>query len=402
MVIFSFIMNIDFNLNRKGIKMKHGIKKYLSCIILIVICLACAVVFFVQASDIWGSSSPDEGSTDTPVIDTNVSSDEISEAKINDSGTILSESLCDTTLRCEWATLKNDGDDTLYLSVELYLDTKDTITTSKRGHLTVNDVKKEFSTETLIGESNLIATQTQAIEATGDVNITISAELEIDIKEENGLSLSKIELYGTVNASEKYNEMEKKHLIELLNISQFPELPSGDEITSLAMVLAHLGYKVDKCDLCDLYLLKGPVGYTDFNEANVGNPKDAYNSYGCLPPVIINSASKFISVNGGSHTVFNYSGKSLNELYYEVSQGNPVIVWTCEDFDITPSVSRIWIVDGHELYLKSNMATVVLIGYDFENRTVTLSSPIIGEFEIDMDLFELRYLQIGAYSVVIK
>ena len=45
---------------------------------------------------------------------------------------------------------------------------------------------------------------------------------------------------------------------------------------------------------------------------------------------------------------------------------------------------------------------MVLCGYDFENNTVTLSSPAGGEFQIAMDLFEHRYLEMGAYSVVIK
>jgi hypothetical protein len=48
------------------------------------------------------------------------------------------------------------------------------------------------------------------------------------------------------------------------------------------------------------------------------------------------------------------------------------------------------------------MACMVLIGYDYENKTVTLANPAGNVFEIDMELFEYRYLQMGAYSVVIK
>ncbi len=383
--------------------MKKGFKSYLSCIILIVVCLACATVFYVHASDIW--SKDNDKNTDTGsdvIVNTSTSGDENSSAVITRSGTILSEYLSSSSLRCEWTTYKKDGEDAIYLSTELYLDTKDTVTTAKKGYLIVNGQKTEFEVGTVVGVSNLICNTAQKIISDGEADITIEAGLEIDINEDSGVSLSSLSLLGNVVSSEKYNDMEKSHLIELEHISQYPELPSGDEITSLAMVLRYLGYTVDKGELCDLYLEKGPVGYTDFNKANVGNPKDAYNSYGCLPPVIINSATKFISANGGNLKAYNYSQKSIDELYYEVSQDNPVIVWACDDFDITPSISRIWIVDGETLYLKSNMACMVLVGYDFENKTVTLSNPSGNVFEIDMDLFEHRYLQMGAYSVVIK
>lgn len=378
--------------------MKKKITKYLSCIILIVACVACATIFYVRASDVFSKDSGEtKNETDSP--------NEPSEAPkpvISCGGTILSEYLYDSSLRCEWAALKNEGSDILYLACELYLDTPNTITNARNGTLTVNGEKTEFFVGTVIGSSNLVATYTNAYEVENDFTIDFYAELDTDIKQGEITAPKTITLTGSALASEAYGKMEAVKENELEFISQFPELPSGDEITALAMVLKNLGYKVDKCELCDLYLDKGPVGYTDFNIANVGNPRDAYNSYGCLPPVIINAATKFIGANGGSFSAYDYSKKSTNDLYYEVSQGNFPIVWVCENFDITPSISRIWIVDGKELYLKSNMACMVLCGYDLENKTVTLSSPAGGTFKIDMDLFEYRYQEMGAYAVIIK
>ena len=397
-------MNIDLMLKKEEKKMKRSIKSYLSCIIIVVICIACATVFYVHASDVFDK---DEGKKDTDtgtdlVIDTSVSSDEISSAVTEKSGCILSEYTSAYSLRCEWASYKKENEDKTYLSCELYLDSPDTVTKAGAGSLIVNGQKIEFEPRTLVGKTNLLCSTAQAITGDSEINITIEATLSLDINEESGVSLTELTLFGDVISGEKYTNMEKSHLIELEHISQFPDLPSGDEITSLCMVLKYLGYNADKCELSDLYLDKGPVGYTDFNVANVGNPKDAYNSYGCLPPVIVNSATKFISTNGGNFKAYDYSKKNLDELYYEVSQDKPVIVWACEDFDITPSISRIWIVDGKTLYLKSNMACMVLIGYDYENKTVTLANPAGNIFEIDMELFEYRYLQMGAYSVVIK
>ena len=412
--------------------MKSGFKKYLSCIVLILLCLVCAMVFYVSATELWGDSdsdtdtsedsgtetdTSDDSSTDTDEESDTETEDESSGdtesdtesdselpkvASIDSQGTILSEYLCNTNLRCEWVVLKNEGEDIIYLSIELYLDTKDTTTTSQGGTLVVNDVETEFPSTTAVGTSTLLTTYTTTIEAEEKATIEIEATLDININEESGVLLSELTLAGEVIASEEYMKMDNSHLLDVKHISQYPELPSGDEITSLAMVLAYLNYDVDKCDLCDLYLKKGPVGYTDFNEANVGNPRNAYNSYGCLPPVIIDSATKFISVNGGSHKAYDYSGKNTESLYYEVNQNNAVIVWACENFDITPSISRIWVVDGKNLYLKSNMACMVLVGYDYDNNTVTLANPAGNIFEIDMDLFEQRYQEMGSYSIVVK
>ena len=152
----------------------------------------------------------------------------------------------------------------------------------------------------------------------------------------------------------------------------------------------------------DLYLDKGPAYYTDVFEANAGNPKDTYNSYGCMPPVIVNAANKFISVNGGKYYARDISGVSAGELYYEVAQGNPVIVWVCEDFELTPSIFRTLIIDGKTVYLKSNVNTAVLIGYDYTAKTVTLADPSGVIYSVDMALFEARFSQVGSFAAIIK
>ena len=46
-------------------------------------------------------------------------------------------------------------------------------------------------------------------------------------------------------------------------ICQYPELPTGCEVTALAMVLGFYGQDVDKCELSDKYLDKGKIGETE-------------------------------------------------------------------------------------------------------------------------------------------
>lgn len=66
-------------------------------------------------------------------------------------------------------------------------------------------------------------------------------------------------------------------------LNQNPELPTGCEVTSLTMVLNHLGLDISKTDMCD-YLDKGAVGHTDPKEKFVGDPTNS-SSYGCYSPV---------------------------------------------------------------------------------------------------------------------
>ena len=49
-------------------------------------------------------------------------------------------------------------------------------------------------------------------------------------------------------------DLPSSHQIDVTAINQKPELPTGDEITSLAMVLQHLGYDVNKEILARDYL----------------------------------------------------------------------------------------------------------------------------------------------------
>ena len=371
-------------------------KKYLSCIILIILCITCATIFYVNANVLEeepskeADKSPDKTDKESPA-----------EISINKTGTVTSEHLTDCNLRIEWAIYKEKGEDKLYVSAQLFLDTPEQITKAGGGYLSINGKKQEFETTTMVGKENLLSAVSCAIDFSDYGEIVLEGYLDICSYTSCKDELTELRVNGTVKAQEN-EEIPKSYLIELKHISKFPELPSGDEVTSLCMVLNHLGYNVDKRELSDLYLMKGPAHHTNIFEANAGNPEDAYNSYGCMPPVIVNAANKYIGINGGKYYARDISRENIDALYCEVSKGNPIIVWACEEFDTTPSVFRTLIIDGKTVYLKSNVNTLVLIGYDYEKSTVTLANPSGTVFEMDMSLFELRFNQVGSYAVLIK
>ena len=384
-------------------------KKYLSCVILILLCLVCAMVFYANASSMHPSDSDStttQGGNSTDIPNGNGGNNTVIQPTkipvIEKSGTVTGEYFTETNIRVEWSVYKYLNESVLYFSAEMYVDSSVGMNTVNRGYLEINGEKTEFETELFSSGTYLAATCTKTIKCDKDALITVNAHLDVSVNDSNGVSLNGLDARGYINATEEYSKMEKSHLLTVTHISQYPSLPSGDEITSLGIVLKYLKYDVDINDLCDLYLSKGPVGFTSFYEANVGNPRSQYNSYGCYAPVIIDAANRFIQANGGNSLVTDMTGYNTDELYRQVSKGNPVIVWVCEDFEITPSISRIWVVNGKTLYLKSNMACMVLIGYDYTRNTVTLSDPAGGVFSVSMDLFELRFSQMGSQAIVIR
>ena len=77
------------------------------------------------------------------------------------------------------------------------------------------------------------------------------------------------------SGSDNDNNIIQSNLKNTLNpICQYPELPTGCEVTALATVLQYYGFNADKCDLADNYLDKGPVGTVDFHTAFPGDPRN--------------------------------------------------------------------------------------------------------------------------------
>lgn len=190
------------------------------------------------------------------------------------------------------------------------------------------------------------------------------------------------------------------HSFHIEPILQLPELPSGCEITSLAMVLNHLGLEVDKCVLSDSYLPKGKPGEVKMDEYFVGNPKEASASYGCFAPVIAGSASAYITEHKAPLSVYNLTGSDFDSLLILTADDKPVIVWATINMAVaTPSVT--WDINGEEVVWYANEHCLVLIGYDYDKQTVTVADPLVGIVEYDMTTFIDRYNSMGMQAIAI-
>lgn len=186
--------------------------------------------------------------------------------------------------------------------------------------------------------------------------------------------------------------------IALEPICQYPELPTGCEVTSLAMVLNFYRVGCDKCDIADNYLTKGEVGTVDFHYAFEGDPRDE-SSFGCYANVIVETARRVITAHGAALTVSDLTGTPLDGLRSYLDRGIPLIVWGTQDCR-EGHYSVTWNVDGKDLTWFTPEHCMVLVGMD--DSAVRVADPIYGNIiSYERSVFESCYDSLFQQAVAI-
>lgn len=203
-------------------------------------------------------------------------------------------------------------------------------------------------------------------------------------------------LEHTTRAAENY-EYPNSFSLDIPFVNQYPELPTGCEITALTTVLNYLGYNVDKLTMADYYLDKGEMGEVSPYKAFVGNPRDE-DSCGAFAPVLVNSATKYLKSQRSYMNVYNITGAEYNELLDYVDDGHPVLVWETM-YMKEPYESCTWNIDGENIMWLSREHAMVLIGYT--QSTYIMADPLRGICEYDKELVETRYKSMGKQAIVI-
>lgn len=182
-------------------------------------------------------------------------------------------------------------------------------------------------------------------------------------------------------------------------LSQYPELPTGCEMTSLTMVLNYYGISADKCDISDNFLLKGDVGTVDFKVAFVGDPRDS-SSYGCYSPVVVNAANSYLAYKNSELLAIDISGKELENLFSYIDNNTPVIVWGTQDCK-EGHYSVTWNVNGQDLTWFTPEHCMVLVGYD--DNSVWVADPIYGELRsYDIYTFKNAYNSLNKQAIILR
>lgn len=185
-------------------------------------------------------------------------------------------------------------------------------------------------------------------------------------------------------------------------IKQLPELPTGCEVTSLAMAINHYGIRISKTVLADVFLEKGEYRAADYRKVFVGDPREV-NAYGCYADVIVKCAEKFFdTVSARSFDVINVTGCTPQALYAYTDMGYPVIVWASNK--MAPTFEGPSWTDsdtGKTITWTGNEHCVLLTGYDMKKKYVYLNDPLYGIVSFKMEDFETRFYELEQQAIVI-
>lgn len=223
------------------------------------------------------------------------------------------------------------------------------------------------------------------------------------------------------------------HQIPVDVLYQKPELPSGNEITCLTMVLNYLGFEVTKEIMANNFLTCAEPGNATFSQAFIGSPFDE-NGYGCLAPVIVDAAQKYLKSQSSGRTVKTLNVNSFDDILLRVASNHPVLVWVNQELELmqeeycftvyetavtepttapaadteteavtteTSTAATTEAATETEVYWIPNATCVVLTGYDMENSTVTVIDPTQGEITYDMEMFKTSYNALYKQAVII-
>ena len=231
---------------------------------------------------------------------------------------------------------------------------------------------------------------------------SLSSSYEIEKEEEykEVIDSQKVSAVEEVIPKEVESQnIEKVCKLPVTFISQFPELPTGCEVVSLAMVLNYVsGELVDKCDLSDNYLAKGNVGEVSPYKYFLGEPRDK-DAYGCYAPVIVDCANKYIDTNNLKVTVIEKTGTPFFQFKENIRDGVPIIFWASVDMQ-EMKIGDTWSIDGEVINWRSPNHCLVLVGFDDNSEIYFVADPLKdGIQEYPQSIVEARYNENGMMAI---
>ncbi|MDO4523163.1 MAG: C39 family peptidase [Eubacteriales bacterium] len=183
---------------------------------------------------------------------------------------------------------------------------------------------------------------------------------------------------------------------------QNPELPTGCESVALTMALQYEGFHLAKTTIAREFLI---YNREDDNMAlgYVGDPFSE-DGAGCFAPALAATAMDFFEDQGYDYTAYEITGTPLSDLLKYVSEGTPVVLWTTM-YMAEPEVSRDVEVctygdNTYEWYTSEHC--VVLSGYDTEAQTLQINDPLEGIVTRDMAEFERIFNRTGQIAMVVR
>ena len=213
----------------------------------------------------------------------------------------------------------------------------------------------------------------------------------VDTKKENKNNTPSLEDIENI-------KLKKSAKVDVIEMLQNPELPSGCEAVALTIALSHYGYNLSKTEIIDNYL---PFG-SSMVYTYAGSPYNAYYGGSCYAPAIKTAANKFLSEKKSEYRAYDITDSDFEYLLKCVTKGYPVVVWNSMYMLYPYEDGGSETYGGRTYNSYSYEHCVVLYGYDFDKNVVLISDPLEGYMERDLDTFKEYYDIMGQNAVLIK
>lgn len=215
-------------------------------------------------------------------------------------------------------------------------------------------------------------------------------------------------LESTLLSEKVYRNSTGTRLTDFEIMEQYPELPTGCEITAMTMVLNYYGYNVDKVTMALDYMPKiqaefyrgedGRLMGPDLENFFVGDPTEE-TGYICGTGAIVTAANAYLTDVGSDMTAVAMKNAQPEELYDLIDQGTPVVIWCTINMEDRAETDSWYREDGTYMEWSTNDYGAVLIGYDED--TVTVADPIYSRITVSRVQFEKIFAERGGQCVIL-
>ena len=195
-------------------------------------------------------------------------------------------------------------------------------------------------------------------------------------------------------------------------VNQCPKYPTGCEGAAATSLLNFYGYNVSLDEMIgaipreNITVRNGKRYGPSIYEKFVGDPRGGYTSknpgYGAFAPVVTKSMNSVIKNHGGNRTATNITGSSVTDLYRNLRNGYPQLVWATYNMN-TPKTVNSWYINSTGKYFSYPRGTHVMVlrGYDANN--VYVMDPYGGIYKtFSRSAFSSKYQLLGQQAILIK
>ena len=258
------------------------------------------------------------------------------------------------------------------------------------------------STESDVEKEVIYNSDDQQGEKAGSYEVT---EMESETQSETvAVGLESTQISAEVKKSNSATQLTDFEIMK-----QYPELPTGCEITAMTMVLNYYGYNVDKVTMALDYMPKiqaefyrgedGRLMGPDLENFFVGDPTEE-TGYICGTGAIVTAANRYLADVGSDLTAAAMKNVQPEKLYDLIDQGTPVVIWCTINMEDRAETDGWYREDGTYMEWSTNDHGAVLIGYDED--TVTVADPIYSRITVSRDQFEKIFAERGGQCVILQ